>query len=128
MRLQDSQYTRIILVTLPEATPVSQAAALQDDLRRASIEPYAWVLNKSILAAGTHDPLLTARLGGERTQMERMAAGLAHQSFLVPWLAQPPIGIAELTKMVTHLPHAGASDVVNVSDIEHPAPSTTEGA
>jgi hypothetical protein len=46
MRLQDAAYTKIILVTLPEVTPVSQAAALQDDLRRASIEPYAWVLNK----------------------------------------------------------------------------------
>jgi len=39
MRLQDAAYTRIILVTLPEVTPVSQAAALQDDLRRAGIEP-----------------------------------------------------------------------------------------
>ena len=47
MRLQDAAYTKIILVTLPETTPVSQAAALQEDLRRASIEPYAWVLNKS---------------------------------------------------------------------------------
>ena len=55
MRLQDPQYTRIILVTLPEVTPVSQAEALQDDLRRAGIEPYAWVINKSLLAAGTHD-------------------------------------------------------------------------
>ena len=39
MRLQDAAYTKIILVTLPEVTPVSQAAALQDDLRRARIEP-----------------------------------------------------------------------------------------
>jgi arsenite-transporting ATPase len=64
MRLQDAAYTKIILVTLPEVTPVSQAAALQEDLRRASIEPYAWVLNKSVLAAGTRDPLLAARLAG----------------------------------------------------------------
>ena len=47
MRLQDADYTKIILVTLPEETPVSQAAALQDDLRRAKIEPFAWVVNKS---------------------------------------------------------------------------------
>ncbi|MBY0233888.1 MAG: arsenical pump-driving ATPase, partial [Burkholderiaceae bacterium] len=68
MRLQDGAYTKIILVTLPEVTPVSQAAALQEDLRRASVEPYAWVLNKSVLAAGTQDPLLAARLAGERKQ------------------------------------------------------------
>jgi len=101
MRLQDGAYTKIILVTLPEVTPVSQAAALQDDLRRASIEPYAWVLNKSVLAAGTRDPLLAARLDGERKQMARMAAGLAKRSFIVPWLSRPPIGVTELAKMVS---------------------------
>jgi arsenite/tail-anchored protein-transporting ATPase len=101
MRLQDAQYTKIILVTLPEVTPVSQAAALQDDLRRASIEPYAWVLNKSVLAAGTNDPLLAARLAGERKQMERMANGLAKRMFILPWLIRPPIGFVELSKLVS---------------------------
>ena len=101
MRLQDAAYTKIILVTLPEVTPVSQAAALQDDLRRASIEPYAWVLNKSVLAARTHDPLLAARLAGERKQMERMSAGLAKRIFILPWLIRPPIGFVELSKLVS---------------------------
>jgi arsenite-transporting ATPase len=101
MRLQDAAYTKIILVTLPEVTPVSQAAALQEDLRRASIEPYAWVLNKSVLAAGTRDPLLATRLAGERKQMERMAAGLAQRTFIIPWLTVPPVGFRELTKLVT---------------------------
>ena len=101
MRLQDAQYTKIILVTLPEVTPVSQAAALQDDLRRASIEPYAWVLNKSVLAAGTRDPLLAARLAGERQQMERMSSGLAKRIFILPWLIRPPIGFVELSSLVS---------------------------
>ena len=100
MRLQDAAYTKIILVTLPEVTPVSLAAALQDDLRRARIEPYAWVLNKSVLAAGTHDPLLQARLAGERKQIERMSAGLAQRLFALPWLSVPPIGLGELSKLV----------------------------
>jgi arsenite-transporting ATPase len=99
MRLQDAAYTKIILVTLPEVTPVSQAAALQDDLRRARIEPYAWVLNKSVLAAGTHDPLLAARLAGERKQLDRMAAGLAKRLFALPWLTVPPIGLHELSRL-----------------------------
>jgi arsenite-transporting ATPase len=101
MRLQDSSYTKIILVTLPEVTPVSQAAALQNDLRRAHIEPYAWVLNKSVLAAGTRDPLLAARLDGERRQMERMSAGLARRVFSIPWLTVPPVGFAELARLVS---------------------------
>lgn len=100
MRLQDAAYTRIVLVTLPEPTPVSQAAALQDDLRRARIEPYAWVLNKSVLAAGTHDPLLQARLAGERRQVERLSAGLARRLYALPWLTVPPIGIGELSRLV----------------------------
>ena len=45
MRLQDPSYTHVILVALPETTPVSEAAALQEDLRRAHIEPWAWVVN-----------------------------------------------------------------------------------
>ncbi len=100
MRLQDGEFTRIILVALPEVTPVSQAAALQEDLRRAGIEPYAWVLNKSVLAAGTRDPLLAARLDGERKQIERISAGLTSRSFTLPWLTVPPIGFAELSKLV----------------------------
>jgi arsenite/tail-anchored protein-transporting ATPase len=100
MRLQDAAHTRIILVTLPEATPVSQAAALQEDLRRAKVEPYAWVLNKSVLAAGTKDPLLAARLAGERRQIERLFAGLARRLFALPWQAVPPIGVVELSRLV----------------------------
>ncbi|MES2785994.1 MAG: arsenical pump-driving ATPase [Pseudomonadota bacterium] len=100
MRLQDATYTRIILVTLPEVTPVSQAAALQDDLRRAGIEPFAWVLNKSVIAAGTHDALLRARLEGERKQIGRLSSGLARRLFVVPWLTRPPVGLAELSKLV----------------------------
>ena len=105
MRLQDAGYTKIILVTLPEVTPVSQASALQDDLRRAGIEPYAWVLNKSILAAGTHDHLLSARLAGEQKQMDRIAAGLAKHTYIVPWLVRPPIGYVELSRLVNGTRH-----------------------
>ncbi len=115
MRLQDPAYTKIILVTLPEVTPVTQAAALQADLRRARIEPYAWVLNKSVLAAGTRDPLLAARLAGERKQLERMAEGLAKRIFTVPWLTLPPIGFAELSKLVVGNVHLDiANDMVDV--------------
>ena len=100
MRLQDPDYTRIVLVTLPETTPVTQAAALQDDLRRARIEPYAWVVNRSILATGTHDPLLRARLAGERRQVERIASGLASRTFAIPWMPQPPVGVAGLARLL----------------------------
>lgn len=100
MRLQDASYTRIILVTLPETTPVSQAAALQDDLRRAHIEPHAWVVNKSILASHTRDPVLRARLQGERQQLARIEAGLAKRIFLIPWAPKPPVGLDGLAQLL----------------------------
>ena len=88
------------MVTLPEVTPVSQAGSLQADLRRAGIEPYAWVLNKTLLASGTRDPVLVARLNGERKQVERLSTGLAHHTFILPWLSRPPIGFVELSTLV----------------------------
>jgi arsenite/tail-anchored protein-transporting ATPase len=96
MRLQDPDYTRVILVTLPETTPVSEAAALQDDLRRASIEPFGWVINKSLAATGTHDPLLQSRLVGERTQITRVRHGLAKRAYWLGLRTEPPVGVAKL--------------------------------
>lgn len=100
MRLQDPTYTHVIIVTLPEVTPVSQAAALQDDLRRAKIEPYAWIINRSLAASGTTDPLLRSRLDGERRQVSRIARGLAKRTFVVPWLPQSPVGVEALGALV----------------------------
>lgn len=98
MRLQDASMTRVIIVTLPEPTPVSQAAALQDDLRRAQIEPWAWVINKSLAASGTTDPLLQARLAGEQRQAARVAK-LARRTFVLPWLPEPPVGVQALSAL-----------------------------
>lgn len=102
MRLQDADFTKIILVTLPEVTPVSQAAALQEDLRRAKIEPYAWVLNRSVLAAQPKDPLLAARLQGEVKQMKRINAGLSNNLFAIPFQSEPPVGVDALRGLVKH--------------------------
>jgi arsenite-transporting ATPase len=99
MRLQDAGYTRVILVTLPETTPVSEAGALQDDLRRAGIEPYGWVINKSMAAAGTRDPLLRSRLKGERAQIDRVRADFATRVYLLGFRTTPPVGLDELESL-----------------------------
>lgn len=109
MRLQDASMTHVILVTLPEVTPVSQAAALQDDLRRAKIEPWAWVINKSVAATGTTDPLLQARLAGEHRQTARIAGGLARRTFVLPWLAEPPVGVQALGALAAPAASAAAT-------------------
>jgi arsenite/tail-anchored protein-transporting ATPase len=120
MRLQDPQYTRIVLVTLPEITPVSEAASLRDDLRRARIEPFAWVVNRSLAASGTKDPVLAARLAGEIAQLLRVTAGLAKRTYVVPWVPRAPIGITALRELVdaSTVPSAAAS-----YGVERPAPT-----
>ena len=99
MRLQDPVYTHVVLVTLAETTPVLQARALQDDLRRAKIEPYAWVINKSLLPLGTRDPLLRQRLLGEQKQVDLVRKSLAKDVFFVPWQTTPLVGLAALEEL-----------------------------
>jgi arsenite-transporting ATPase len=101
MRLQDPRFTHVILVTLPETTPVSEAAALQEDLRRAKIEPFAWVINRSLLGSGTQEPLLIQRMALEKLQVERVRRTLARKTFILPWQSAPPVGIAALGKLVS---------------------------
>lgn len=96
MRLQDPDYTRVILVALPETTPVSEAAGLQNDLRRAGIEPYAWVINRNLVASGTRDPLLRARIAKEIAQVNRVKDGLTKRAFALAWQPEPPIGLDRL--------------------------------
>jgi arsenite/tail-anchored protein-transporting ATPase len=100
MRLRDPGYTRVLLVTLAETTPVLEASALAADLRRAGIEPYGWVVNSSLAVAGPTDPLLRQRAAEEVAQLERVATQLADRTFVVPRLAEEPRGIAGLRAMI----------------------------
>ena len=61
MQLQDTKQTKVLIVTLAETTPVLEAASLQSDLRRAGIEPWAWIINTSVAAASVKSPLLRQR-------------------------------------------------------------------
>lgn len=98
MRLQDPSQTKMIIVTLPETTPVLEAESLQADLRRAGIEPWAWVVNSSMTAASPRDPLLVARANEERPHLERVRHSVARVAIL-PWLASEPVGAARLLEL-----------------------------
>jgi arsenite-transporting ATPase len=84
-RLRDPSFTRIVLCTHAEATPVHEAAALQADLRRAGIEPAAWVINQSLVPLAIADPLLAARRAQEMRYVEEVAASHATRVFIEPW-------------------------------------------
>ncbi len=95
LRLRDPGYTKMLIVTLPEATPVQEASQLQEDLRRAGIEPFGWVINSSLAAAHPRDPLLRARAGTEVEQIARVET-LAERVSLVPWVTAEPVGFHRL--------------------------------
>lgn len=100
-RLRDPDYTRIFIVTLAEATPVHEAERLQADLARAGIRPHAWVVNQSLQASGTADPVLRLRGKYEVPFIRRVATELSPRTALLPWLAEAPVGSAGLANIVS---------------------------
>ena len=103
MRLQDEKQTKILLVTLAETTPVLEAASLQADLRRAGIEPWAWIINNSVAAAHPLSPLLRQRAHNELVEIEAVAKRHAHRYAVVPLLREEPVGVAHLLELSGHL-------------------------
>lgn len=96
MRLQDAEQTKILMVTLPETTPVLEAAHLQEDLRRAGIEPWGWIVNASLWAAKTDHPMLMSRAAFERPQIEMVRDKLSMRFAVVPLQAKEPVGAVKL--------------------------------
>jgi arsenite-transporting ATPase len=103
-RLRDPAFTHILLVTLPEATPVHEAAALQDDLRRAHIEPHAWVINQSLLHSGSCDPLLQRREHAEHRYIQEVVEKQATRTAWLPWQAEEPVGPEALLHLASVTP------------------------
>ena len=99
MQLQDAKQTKVLLVTLAETTPVLEAANLQVDLRRAGIEPWAWVINNSIAATTVHSRLLRQRADNELHEIERVATIHAHRYAVVPLLKEEPVGVERLLEL-----------------------------
>lgn len=100
MQLQDPERTKVLLVTLPETTPVLEAANLQADLERAGIQPWGWIINNSLSIADTRSPLLCQRARQEIPQIEAVKQQHATHIALVPLLASEPGGIEKLRGLV----------------------------
>jgi arsenite-transporting ATPase len=101
MQLQDPDRTKVLLVTLPETTPVLEAANLQADLERAGIHPWGWIINNSLSIADTRSPLLCQRASQEQPQIEAVKHQHADRIALVPVLASEPTGIEKLRELVS---------------------------
>ena len=95
-RLRDPGFARMLIVTLPESTPVHEADRLQADLRRAGIEPYGWIVNASLTASDTTHPTLRARAQLEAQHIDRVQLLSGARSWLVPLQTRAPVGIDAL--------------------------------
>ncbi|HBS6952138.1 TPA: arsenical pump-driving ATPase [Klebsiella pneumoniae] len=99
MQLRDPEKTKVIIVTLAETTPVLEAANLQQDLRRAEIEPWAWVINSSLAAAKPSSPFLVTRASRELPLINDVTEQFAKRIALTPLQNEEPVGAALLAKM-----------------------------
>ena len=96
MQLQDAKQTKVLIATLAETTPVLEAANLQSDLRRAGIEPWAWVINNSVAAVQSSSPLLRQRAINELAQIDLVAHTHAVRYAVVPLIQDEPVGVERL--------------------------------
>ncbi len=99
MQLQDPKQTKILIVTLAEKTPVLEAANLQSDLRRAGIEPWAWVINNSVAATTTSSTLLHQRAQNELREINAVAEKYSKRYAVVPMLKDEPVGVSRLLEL-----------------------------
>lgn len=99
MQLQNPKQTKILLVTLAETTPVLEAASLQADLRRAGIEPWAWIINNSVAATTVHSPLLCQRASNELADIGAVSTTHAKRYAVVPLLKEEPVGVQKLLEL-----------------------------
>lgn len=84
-RLQNQAETEVVIVALPEATPVFEALRLETDLKRAGIMTKWWVMNASLLATDTKDPFLRARANNEKRWIKQIAENTKGNYVVIPW-------------------------------------------
>jgi len=99
-RLRNPEETGVVIVTLPEATPVFEASRLQDDLKRAEITPKWWVINRSLYVTGTTDKVLKARAASEKQWIRRVKEDMTDNAALIPWMKEVKIGYDNLKEFV----------------------------
>ncbi|MFC0557793.1 arsenical pump-driving ATPase [Halalkalibacter alkalisediminis] len=98
-RLRNSEETDVIIVTLPEATPVHEAKRLQDDLARADITPIWWVINQCFSATNIADPILKQRSQSEQKWIQLVSEAHASQAAVIPWQPAGLVGYEHLKKL-----------------------------
>lgn len=84
-RIKNESETGIIIVTLPEATPVYEAIRLKKDLKRAGINNKWWIVNSSLFAANTKSDFLKAKAKSEVQWINKVNEISSGNFAVVPW-------------------------------------------
>ncbi len=84
-RLRNAAETEVVIITLPEATPVHEAMRLSDDLKRAGIHSKWWVVNASLYLTNTKSPLLKAKSQSEVEWVNKVVETSEGHTVLIKW-------------------------------------------
>jgi arsenite-transporting ATPase len=109
-RLRDPGFTHIIIATLPEATPVHEAAQLQRDLRRAEISPHVWVINQCLSTLEVSDSVLRTRQAAERQYIDEVRQEYSLRTCVIPWMDIEPVSPETLRQLVTETRQTETAD------------------
>ena len=96
--LQNPDMTRVIIVTLPETTPVLEAKGLEADLRRAGIAPWGYIVNDSLAAADPESPLLRERAASELPLIRKIESE-SPRTAIIPLQSEEPVGVEKLLSL-----------------------------
>ncbi len=99
-RIKDKKFTKILLVALAEATPTHEAKDLQEDLKRANIEPFAWVINRSFALTKSSNNLLCQKGLNELKYIHEIKSELSQKLVISPWISDEINNEASLEKLV----------------------------
>ncbi len=86
-RLKNSAETEVIIVTLPETTPVYEAMRLEEDLKRANINTKWWVINSSLYSTKTTNKMLSAKASNEIEWINKVDAHANGKFAVINWSA-----------------------------------------
>lgn len=100
-RIRNPKETSVVIVTLPEATPVLEASRLQDDLRRASINPKWWVINQSLSATDTNDSILKGKANAEQKWIQEVKEHKSEKCVVISWMPEEKVGYEKLQDYIT---------------------------
>lgn len=84
-RLRNSKETEVVIVTLPEATPVFEAERLQMDLQRAGINNKWWVVNACLSLTETQNSFLKAKAQNELAWIKKVEQLSQGNAALIEW-------------------------------------------